>query len=67
MAGRMDFIPEMRYMVVAVDGDYALLSPFTPDPPDGRETQRVALALLPENLREGEVLIRRLLEYERDE
>ena len=58
---------EDRYQVLTIDGDYALLAPVNEGIADPKRERRVALALLPENLREGEVLIRRLLEYERDE
>lgn len=57
---------EMLYRVVRIDGDYAVLTRLDPSGEQGG-TNAVALALLPDNLREGDVLIRRLLEYERCE
>ena len=55
---------EMLYRVERIDGDYALLLPAAQSAA-GAEPNPVALALLPEDLREGEFLVRRLLEYER--
>ena len=57
---------EMLYRVERIDGDYALLTRAAPT--DGENTANpVALALLPDDLREGELLVRRFLEYERAE
>lgn len=51
----------MYYVVAAIDGDYALLKR-TDAPSD--TTNPVALALLPDGIREGTRLKRELLEYE---
>ena len=59
------------FMVLGIEGDYATLIPILPEEhgpvPDPEKARQVALALLPEDLREGEFLVRRLLEYERCE
>lgn len=55
---------EALYRVVRIDGDYALLLPAAQSAA-GADPNPVALALLPEGLREGELLVCRFPEYER--